>query len=223
MISDLLRQLNNGYQIVMSDTSQPKIYLVSPQEINLSGAFPEILVDTLVAFDVACLRLQLSSEDEREIGKIADIMREICHAHDVAIVIERHMLLVERFGLDGVHLTDGSKNVAKARKLLGKDAIIGAFCSASRHVGLSAGEAGADYISFGPISGSELNDGELVETNLFEWWSQVIEVPVVAEGGLTAQKLSEIARFTDFLAFGKEIWDSKNPSETLRKLTSTLP
>ena len=98
----------------MSDTSQPKIYLVSPQEINLSGAFPEILVDTLVAFDVACLRLQLSSEDEREIGKIADIMREICHAHDVAIVIERHMLLVERFGLDGVHLTDGSKNIATA-------------------------------------------------------------------------------------------------------------
>jgi thiamine-phosphate pyrophosphorylase len=202
----------------MSDTSQPKVYLVSPPEIDLSGAFSKILEDILTTSDVACFRLQLSSEDEREIGKIADGMREICHVHDVAIVIERHMLLVEKFGLDGVHLTDGSKNITKARKLLGKDAIVGAFCGASRHVGLSAGEAGADYVSFGPVSGSELNDGELVETNLFDWWSQVIEVPVVAEGRLTTEKLSELGQSTDFLAFGQEIWDSEDPSEALSKL-----
>ena len=207
----------------MSDTSQPKIYLVSPPELNLSGAFPEILTDTLTNFNVACFRLQLSSQNEHEIGKIADGMREICHAHDVAIVIESHMLLVERFGLDGVHLSDGSKNISKARKLLGKDAIVGAFCGASRHVGLSAGEAGADYVSFGPISSSDLNDGELVETDLFDWWSQVIEVPVVAEGRLTTEKLSEIGPFIDFLAFGQEIWDSDNPSKTLRKLMSVVP
>ena len=207
----------------MNDTQQPKIYLISPPEPDLSGAFPEILTDILTTFDVACLRLQLSSEDERTIGEIAEGLREICHAHDVAIVINSHTLLVEKFGLDGVHLTDGSKNIAKARKLLGKDAIIGAFCGVSRHTGLSAGEAGADYVSFGPISGSELNDGELVETDLFDWWSQVIEVPVVAEGRLTADKLSDIGNFTDFLAFGQEIWDSKNPSEALRELISALP
>ena len=207
----------------MSDTSQPKIYLVSPPELNLSGAFPEILTDTLTNFNVACFRLQLSSQNEHEIGKIADGMREICHAHDVAIVIESHMLLVERFGLDGVHLSDGSKNISKARKLLGKDAIVGAFCGASRHVGLSAGEAGADYVSFGPISSWDLNDGELVETDLFDWWSQVIEVPVVAEGRLTTEKLSEIGPFIDFLAFGQEIWDSDNPSKTLKKLMSAVP
>ena len=207
----------------MSDTSQPKIYLVSPPELNLSGAFPEILTDTLTNFNVACFRLQLSSQNEHEIGKIADGMREICHAHDVAIVIESHMLLVERFGLDGVHLSDGSKNISKARKLLGKDAIVGAFCGASRHVGLSAGEAGADYVSFGPISSWDLNDGELVETDLFDWWSQVIEVPVVAEGRLTTEKLSEIGPFIDFLAFGQEIWDSDSPSKTLKKLMSAVP
>ena len=207
----------------MSDTSQPKIYLVSPTKIDLSGEFQEKLKDILKVLDVACLRLQLTTEDEGEIGKIADGMREICHAHDVAIVIKDHMLLVEKFGLDGVHLADGSRNIAKARKLLGKDAIVGAFCGVSRHVGITAGEAGANYVSFGPISGAELNNGELAKKDLFEWWSQMIEIPVIAEGRLTAEKLSEIGPFTDFLAFGQEIWDSENPSETLRKLTSAVP
>ncbi|MDG1935767.1 MAG: thiamine phosphate synthase, partial [Paracoccaceae bacterium] len=93
----------------------------------------------------------------------------------------------------------------------------------SRHVGLSAGEAGADYVSFGPISSSDLNDGELVETDLFDWWSQVIEVPIIAEGRLTTEKLSEIGPFIDFLAFGQEIWDSDSPSKTLKKLMSAVP
>ena len=36
----------------------------------------------------------------------ADMAREIAHARDVAVVIERHILLAERLGLDGVHLTE---------------------------------------------------------------------------------------------------------------------
>ena len=43
--------------------------------------------------------------------QLADALREIAHARDVALVIERHVLLVERLGLDGVHLTDGARSV----------------------------------------------------------------------------------------------------------------
>ena len=39
-------------------------------------------------------------------ARAADACREIAHARDVPLVIERHAGLVERLGLDGVHLTD---------------------------------------------------------------------------------------------------------------------
>ena len=202
----------------MTDTADPKIYLITPPEIDLQGEFSDRLRSVFEAFDIACLRLSLSSSDERVLGKTADLLREVCHAHEVAIVIERHMLLVEPFGLDGVHLADGAKNLAKARKLLGKDAIVGAYCAASRHAGMSAAEIGADYVSFGPVTVSNLDDGEIAKEDLFEWWSQMIEVPVIAEGRFDQQSAAAIAQHVDFLAFGDEIWSSADPIAELNTL-----
>ena len=104
-------------------------------------------------------------------------MREVTIARDVALVIERHILLVERLGLDGVHLTDGVRSVRKARKALGDDAIVGTYCAASRHDGMTAGEMGADYVSFGPVGDTPLGDGTTAGREIFEWWSEMIEGP----------------------------------------------
>ncbi len=202
----------------MIQPADPKIYLITPTEIDLQGYFPEQLSAIFANFDIACLRMSLSSTDERLLGKTADALREICHAHDIAIIIERHMLLVEPFGLDGVHLTDGAKNVAKARKHLGKDAIVGANCAASRHTGLNAGEIGADYVSFGPVTASNLDDGKIAGTELFEWWSQMIEVPVVAEGRFDRRSAALIGQHADFLALGGEIWGCEDPVAELRAM-----
>lgn len=67
----------------------------------------------------------------------------------MAVVIDDHVKLAQRHGLDGVHLTDGARAVRDARKELGDDAIVGAFCGSSRHEGMTAAEHGADYVSFG--------------------------------------------------------------------------
>ena len=176
----------------------------------------------LDGIDVACLRLALATRDEDRIARAADALREVAHARDVAIVIESHLLLVERHGLDGVHLTDGARTVRHARKELGADAIVGAFCRTSRHEGMNAGEAGADYVSFGPIGPTPLGDGAVVEFDLFQFWSEAIEVPVVAEGALTEALVAEYGSVTDFFAVGEEIWRSEDPLAALRALMAPL-
>ena len=198
----------------MSEPEQPQIYLITPAQIELSS-FPADLRKVLDSVPVACVRLSLSSRDEDQIARAADACREVCHACDVALVIDSHLLLVERLGLDGVHMTDGARSVRAARKELGGDAIVGAFCSASRHDGMSAGEAGADYVSFGPVGVTPLGDGTKAESDLFQWWSEMIEVPVVAEGALTLDLVRELAPFTDFFGIGDEIWSVDKPAETL--------
>lgn len=205
----------------MSEQARPQIYLITPADFDLD-TFPQQLGQMLSEHEVACVRLALASRDESRIIKCSDAVRDVCHAHDVAVVIDSHILMVERLGLDGVHFTDGSRNVRKARKELGDDAIIGAFCGPSRHDGMTAGDASADYISFGPLSGSTLGDGTLAERDLFQWWSEMIEVPVVAEGGLTADIIRDLAPVTDFFAFGDELWSTHNPSETLGKFIAAM-
>ncbi len=183
----------------------PQLYLITPPAIDLE-LFPNILARVLDAHDVACLRLSLATRDEDAILRAGDALRELAHARDIPLVISDHVLMVERLGLDGVHLSEGNLRIRKLREELGADAIIGAYCGTSRHDGLNAGEAGADYVSFGPVGHTALGDGQLVERDVFEWWSEVIELPVVAEGALSRDVVKALAPITDFFAFGEEIW-----------------
>jgi thiamine-phosphate pyrophosphorylase len=205
----------------MPHPEPPQIYLITPPDIDLTQ-FPDRLAAVLDAHEIACLRLALASHDEDLITRAADACREITHARDVSIVIESHMMLVARLGLDGVHLPDGPRHVRAARKSLGADAIVGSFCGTSRHDGISAGEAGADYISFGPVGHSDLGHGLQAEPDLFEWWSQMIELPVVAEGALDAARIEELAPITDFFGIGPEIWGHDDPAAALRALLVAL-
>ena len=207
----------------MADTDMefPQLYLVTPPELELS-LFPDQLARVLDAHDTACLRLSLATKDEDRIMRAADTCREVAHARDVPIVIAEHALMVERLGLDGVHLGDGARRVRKTRDDLGNDAIVGAFCNASRHDGMTAGEAGADYVSFGPAGSTGLGDGTQAEADLFDWWSKMIEVPVVAEGALTEDIIRTLTPFTDFFAIGEEIWRTDDPSATLARLLGAM-
>lgn len=206
----------------MSDTTdQPQIYLITPPELELS-TFPDLLAACLDRVDVGCVRLSMATRDEDRIARAADALREVTHARDVAIVIESHMLLVERLGLDGVHLTDGARSVLKMRKDLGDDAIVGAFCGTSRHDGMTAGELGADYVSFGPVGATPLGDGSRAGLELFEWWSEMIQVPVVAEGALDTGLIRTLAPHTDFFGIGDEIWGSDDPAAMLEKLRDAM-
>ncbi|WP_299725695.1 thiamine phosphate synthase [uncultured Tateyamaria sp.] len=198
---------------------QPQLYLLTPPVFELS-TFPDLLAAVLDAHEVACIRLALATFDEDRIARAADACRAVAHARDVAIVVADHSALAERLGLDGVHLTSAKKSVRDARKALGPDAIVGSFCGTSRHDGLSAGEAGADYVAFGPVSG--VGDEGVATDDLFQWWSDVVEVPVVAEGGLSVDTIARLAPMTDFFGIGEEIWDSEDPVNALAALTAPL-
>lgn len=182
----------------------PRLYLLTPPVFG--PELPDRVAALLDGFDVACLRLALAAASEEEIARAADALRPVAHARDVPLVVADHRRLVPRLGLDGVHLGDGSRQVRAVRQALGKDAIVGAHARASRHEGMTAGELGADYVSFGPVGASGLGDGTVAPLELFAWWSEMIEVPVVAEGGVTPALAGELAGIVDFIAVGPEIW-----------------
>ncbi|MFD3189240.1 thiamine phosphate synthase [Sedimentitalea sp. HM32M-2] len=205
----------------MDSPEQPQIYLITPAAFELSQ-FPDALAQVLDSLPIACVRLALASRNEDQIARAADALREVAHARDVALVIAEHLVLAERLGLDGVHLGNAANSVRAARKALGPDAIVGSFCGTSRHDGLGAGEAGADYVSFGPVGGAALGDGSLAGVELFQWWSEMIEVPVVAEGGLTADTMRALASCTDFFGIGDEIWRAETPTAALSDLMAAI-
>ena len=171
----------------------PQLYAI------LNDADPQALARLLDAVPVACVRLDIPAAGEADVSRAADALRPICHDRDIPLLLTGHYRLVRPTGVDGVHL-NGSRDVRDARTELGKDGLIGAYVGASRHAGMSAGEAGADYISFGPVSDTGLGSGELAPKELFALWSEAIELPVVADGGVTTDVAQDLCDVVDFFA-----------------------
>lgn len=206
----------------MSQTDSAQIYLTTPKSFDLADFAPQ-LAEVLDAVPVVCVRISLSTTEERALSQAADTLREICHARDVAIVIDDHYRMVKTHGLDGVHLTSSSRHVREARDELGNDAIVGAYCGNSKHAGMTAAEIGTDYVSFGPIGQSALGDGSVADAELFQWWSEMIEVPVVAEGYASAQAVAFVKDHIDFLTVGEEIWSAEGgPVAALQDVIAKL-
>jgi thiamine-phosphate pyrophosphorylase len=183
-----------------------QLYLISP--LDVSGHFPDRLARALDAGPVAAFQFRVKDVDEHAAVKLAAPLQAICASRDVAFIVNDSISLAKRIGADGVHLGQDDGDVADARQRLGREAQIGVACMSSRHLAMEAGEAGADYVSFGAFFPSTTKITRAhAETDLLQWWSGLFEVPVVAIGGITpANCVPLVAAGADFLAACAAIW-----------------
>lgn len=127
---------------------------------------------------------------------VDDETRRFRHEHGLPLLVRRDVAVAGRERLDGVHLAD-AEDVVRARQLLGRDALIGVDCGLSRHAAMVAGEAGADYVTFGSL---DLVPPGAV-TDLVVWWRELFVLPCAAAGRYspeTARAMAEAG--ADFLA-----------------------
>lgn len=208
----------------MSD-APPRLYLATPQTMAPEDV-AERLSKILPAIPIACVRLERdSTADEAAWTQAVNHLQPICHEADVPLIITDHYRLVTALGLDGVHLAIAKTPVRDVRKALGPDLIVGAAAGASTHQGMTMADAGADYVSFGPAGDpGALGDAERADAELFEWWSQVIETPCVAEGHVTLAEATALASTADFVIPDPQIWaDADDPVAALQPFSDALP
>ncbi len=184
-----------------------QLYLISP--LDVSGAFPERLARALDSAPVAAFQFRVKDLDDHAAARLAEPLQEICVARDVTFIVNDSISLAKRLGADGVHLGQSDASVAEAREALGREAQIGVTCHASRHLGIDAGEAGADYVAFGAFFPSVTKStAHVAELELLEWWQQIMEVPCVAIGGITPGNCPPLIKAgADFLAVSAAVWN----------------
>jgi thiamine-phosphate pyrophosphorylase len=189
------------------DVGGCRLYLITPPRLD-PAAFRETLAAALDAGDVACLQLRLKDASPDDVARATEALMPVAHARDVAFILNDDAIAAHRLGCDGAHLGQGDGDHAGARMLLdGK--ILGITCHASRHLAMRAGEQGADYVAFGAFFPTDTK--ETVHTagpDLLEWWSEMMEIPAVAIGGITAANCAPLVRAgADFLAVVGAVWN----------------
>ena len=156
-------------------------------------AFQQVLEDALKGGDVACLQLRLKGAEDAEILRAGEILMPVCHAADVAFIVNDRPDLAAQLGADGVHIGQEDSDYKTARQLVGPDATVGVTCHDSRHLAMQAAEAGADYVAFGAFFDTATKQPKTRATlDILTWWSEVFEIPCVAIGGITVEKSGTI-------------------------------
>ncbi len=201
--------------------SNCQLYLISP--LDVSGNFPQRLERACDAGPVAAFQFRVKGMDEHAAARLAAPLQEICAAREVAFIVNDSISLAKRLSADGVHLGQSDGTVADARAELGRDAQIGMTCHGSRHLGIGAGEAGADYVAFGAFFPSSTKTTEhKAELELLEWWQEIMEIPCVAIGGITPANCPPLIKAgADFLAVSGAVW-SGDEAQAVRDFTAAI-
>jgi len=183
-----------------------RLYLITPP--RLPAGFTDTLAAALDAGDVASLQLRLKDAAADDVKRAVDALMPVAHARDVAFLLNDDALLAARLGCDGAHIGQQDGDHAAARMAL-DGRILGITCHASRHLAMQAGEMGADYVAFGAFFPTDTKETvHRAETELLEWWSEMMEIPCVAIGGITAENCAPLVRAgADFLAVVGAVWN----------------
>ncbi|MBK8542838.1 MAG: thiamine phosphate synthase [Caulobacteraceae bacterium] len=192
-----------------------RLYLITPPVFELA-AFSRALEEALSGGDVACVQLRLKDTPDAEILRIGAALKPIVQAADAALILNDRPDLASRLDADGVHVGQSDASYAKARRIMGKDRIVGVTCHNSRDLAYEAAEAGADYVAFGAFYPTRTKDpSHWADPELLAIWQETMETPCVAIGGITIENAEPLVRAgADFVAVSAGVWTHPNGPAT---------
>lgn len=217
LIYDTMPYSTSFYGFIVFMQTYPELYLISPETINDITTFRQHLPDVLNLSGASCFQVRLPhlSHDER-----LHICKDLCpivQNQDVAFIVADDIECARACHADGVHLetplhdtnTITAQQVKSAKQKLGTDSIVGVSSGNCGDTALACAEAGADYVSFGPVFESSTKPNlKPINTALLTWWSQMTTVPCVAIGGMTPQTIPQCPP-TDFVAVLGGLWNGE--------------
>ena len=200
-----------------------RLYLVTPTTAR--PAFADTLARALDGGDVAAVQLRLKDADDGQWRRTIDALRPVTQSRGVAFLLNDRPDLVVATGSDGAHVGQTDLEAASARKLLGPMLMLGVTCHDSRDLAMTAGEAGADYVAFGAFFPTETKEAPTrAEPELLQWWSELMELPCVAIGGITPANCAPLVQAgADFLAVVGAVWSHPDgPSAGVQAMNKAI-
>lgn len=171
------------------------------------------------------VQLRMKGATDDEIRPIALQAQEMCREAGATFIIDDHVELVKELKADGVHLGKNDMPIDEARKLLGKDFIIGGTANTIDDV-IMHHKNGADYIGCGPFRFTTTKEKLSPVLGLEGYRSIVqkmkeldIQLPIVAIGGITADDIPAIMETgVTGIALSGTVLRANNPAEEMIKV-----
>lgn len=142
---------------------------------------------------VTFVQLREKNAGHDEAALLARELKAVCVEAGVPFVIDDDVALAAEVEADGVHVGQSDMACAKARRILGEDAIVGVSAQTVDEA-LAAQAAGADYLGVGALHPTPTKP-DAVDVTMDELRSicDAVSIPVVGIGGVDAASAHELA------------------------------
>lgn len=184
-----------------------------------------------LAIEGGCRWVQLRMKDapDDEIISTAKEVKKLCVEFQATFIVDDHVSLVKIIGADGVHLGKNDMPVDTARRILGKDCIIGATANTFDDVE-NAYNKGADYIGCGPFRFTTTKKNLSPVLGL-EGYSEIVKqmkqsginIPVVAIGGILKEDIPQIMQTgISGIALSGAVLNAQDPVSEMKTILKIL-
>lgn len=199
-----------------------RLYLVTPLA---PGGRPlaDVLGPALAGgVDVVQLRDKAASADE--LLAAAAVALPLCAAAGALLIINDHPELAAQAGADGVHVGQDDMAPARAREIVGPDALLGLSTHSPADIARAAGQD-VDYIGVGPVHATPTKPGRpAVGLDLVRHAAAHATVPWFAIGGIDAATVGSV---TDAgavrIAVVRAITEAADPGAAAAAIRAGLP
>ena len=172
--------------------------------------------------DVVQLREKRATE---ELLALAEELKEACARGGALFTVNDDIELARLSGAAGVHLGQEDEPPAKAREILGPDALVGRSAGTVDEARRAVGED-ADYLGVGTVYSTPTKaDADVKGLMLVEEVAREdLPLPWFAIGGITLETAPEVAAAgAPGFAVVRAILDAEDPEAAARELRSFLP
>jgi thiamine-phosphate pyrophosphorylase len=139
------------------------------------------------------IQLRDKAPDLRRLLTQARRIRVLCAARGAYFIVNDRLDLALAAEADGAHVGQEDLPADAARRLLGPDRILGVSTHDLAQA-VAAVSAGADYIGFGPMFGTQTKDTGYPPrgTAMLREVRRAVAVPILAIGGITLATVAEV-------------------------------
>ncbi len=168
-----------------------KLYAVTDRTW-LGGRSLEEAVEQAILGGVTCVQLREKDMDDDELIEETSKLAEICHRHNVPLIVNDNFIAAMKSGADGVHVGIEDAPVKEIRRIAGENFIIGATAKTVEQAKRAEAE-GADYLGVGAVFPSPTKKNALrITPDMLREICSSVKIPAVAIGGISHDNVREI-------------------------------
>ncbi|TGK52686.1 thiamine phosphate synthase [Leptospira bouyouniensis] len=199
------------------------VYLVTDRPLCLHHQLEEV-VRLSASGGVSLVQLREKETSSREFLRLAIHLKKILTPFQIPLLINDRVDLCLASGADGVHLGQSDLPWLEARKLLGKNAIIGLSIETKEDwesLNREHSNPSLDYLAVSPVfnTPTKTNTKQALGIAGVRWLKDKTKLPVVAIGGINIGNAKEVIQAgADMIAVVSAICSAKDPKEATLSL-----